>query len=116
MRFGIFLSYNRIHRPSEYTTNIYEERLEQAMEADRLGYEIIWIPEHHMIHFFQVPSVAVLMTQVGLNVQCKVGAMVVLPLYRHPLVTAGEVALVDNILKGRLEIGLGRGAYAYEFE
>jgi flavin-dependent trigonelline monooxygenase, oxygenase component len=116
MRFGIFLSYNRIYPPEHYDTNIYDERLEQAVLADELGYDIIWIPEHHMVHFFQVPSVTTLLTQIGLSVQCKVGAMVVLPLYRHPIITAGEVALVDNLLHGRLEIGLGRGAYAYEFE
>jgi alkanesulfonate monooxygenase SsuD/methylene tetrahydromethanopterin reductase-like flavin-dependent oxidoreductase (luciferase family) len=42
--------------------------------------------------------------------------MVILATYRHPLITAGEIAAVDNILKGRFEVGLGRGAYPYEFE
>jgi alkanesulfonate monooxygenase SsuD/methylene tetrahydromethanopterin reductase-like flavin-dependent oxidoreductase (luciferase family) len=116
MRFGIFLSYQRIYAPEHYERDLFEERLEMAVEADRLGYEILWVPEHHLIHFMQAPSLAVLATQIGLSVECTVGTMVALLTYRHPLVTAGELALLDRVLGGRLELGVGRGAYEYEFE
>jgi alkanesulfonate monooxygenase SsuD/methylene tetrahydromethanopterin reductase-like flavin-dependent oxidoreductase (luciferase family) len=116
LRFGIFLSYQRIHTPEHYHGDLFAEKLREAIEADRLGYEIIWIPEHHLIHFMQVPSVPVLATQIGLNVRCKIGTMVALLTYRHPLISAGELALVDQVLHGRLELGVGRGAYEYEFE
>jgi alkanesulfonate monooxygenase SsuD/methylene tetrahydromethanopterin reductase-like flavin-dependent oxidoreductase (luciferase family) len=117
MRFGIFLSYYRIHEPEHYEgRNLYEEKLREAIEADRLGFDIIWVPEHHLIHLMQAPSATILATQVGLNVGCRVGTMVLLPTYRHPLLSAGEVGLVDNALGGRLEVGLGRGAYEYEFQ
>jgi flavin-dependent trigonelline monooxygenase, oxygenase component len=116
LRFGIFLSYQRIYPPEHYQGDIFAEKLREAVEADRLGYEIIWVPEHHLIHFMQVPSVPVLATQIGLNVGCKVGTMVALLTYRHPLISAGELALVDRVLGGRLELGVGRGAYEYEYE
>jgi flavin-dependent trigonelline monooxygenase, oxygenase component len=117
MRFGIFLAYERVHAPEVYAgANLYDEMLEQAVLADELGFEVIWIPEHHLIHFAQAPSATVLCTQVGLNVRCTVATMVILATYRHPLITAGEIAAVDNILDGRFEVGLGRGAYPYEFE
>ncbi len=117
MRFGIFLAYERTHAPEHYAgSNLYDEMLEQAVLADELGFEVIWIPEHHLIHFAQAPSSTVLCTQIGLNVGCTVASMVILATYRHPLITAGEIAAVDNILHGRFEVGLGRGAYPYEFE
>jgi alkanesulfonate monooxygenase SsuD/methylene tetrahydromethanopterin reductase-like flavin-dependent oxidoreductase (luciferase family) len=116
VKFDIFLSYHRIHEPEHYSTSVIEERLEQAKLADRLGYDCIWVPEHHLIHFMQAPSSALLSTQIGLNVSCDVGQMVNLLNYRHPLITAGEIALTDHILGGRLQLGVGKGAYAYEFE
>jgi alkanesulfonate monooxygenase SsuD/methylene tetrahydromethanopterin reductase-like flavin-dependent oxidoreductase (luciferase family) len=74
------------------------------------------VPEHHLIQFMPVPSTLILATQIGLNVQTRVGTMVSLLNYRHPLITAGEIGLTDQILEGRLELGVGRGAYEYEFE
>lgn len=116
VRFGVFLSYQLIHRPEHYHSDLFADKLAEAIEADRQGFDIIWVPEHHLIHFMQTPSVGVLATQVGLNVKCKLGTMVTLMTYRHPLITAGEMSLLDRVLNGRLEVGVGRGAYAYEFE
>ena len=117
LTFSIFLSYQRIHPPEAYEGQpIYEERLTEAKLADELGYDLLWIPEHHLIHFMQAPSTLLLATQLGLNVRMRVGTMVSLLVYRHPLITAGEIALTDQILGGRLELGVGRGAYEYEFE
>lgn len=115
MEFTIFLSHMRIERPDEYTTGLYEEKLAEAVLADRLGFECIWIPEHHLIHFMQAPSGLLLATHYGSKVSCPIGQMVNLLLYRHPLVTAGEIAQADVLLGGRLQLGVGRGAYDYEF-
>jgi alkanesulfonate monooxygenase SsuD/methylene tetrahydromethanopterin reductase-like flavin-dependent oxidoreductase (luciferase family) len=117
LNFGIFLSYQRIHAPEAYEGQpLHLEKLTEAKLADQLGYDILWVPEHHLIHFMQAPSCMLLATQIGLNVETKVGTMVSLLTYRHPLISAGEIALTDQILGGRLELGVGRGAYEYEFE
>jgi alkanesulfonate monooxygenase SsuD/methylene tetrahydromethanopterin reductase-like flavin-dependent oxidoreductase (luciferase family) len=117
LNFGVFLSYQRILEPSAYAPNgLYQEKLFEATEADRLGYDMIWVPEHHLINFMQAPSTLILATQIGLNIRSRIGTMVSLLNYRHPLITAGEIALTDQILEGRLELGVGRGAYEYEFE
>jgi alkanesulfonate monooxygenase SsuD/methylene tetrahydromethanopterin reductase-like flavin-dependent oxidoreductase (luciferase family) len=117
LTFSIFLSYQRIHPPEAYAgTSLYQEKLVEAKEADELGYDLIWVPEHHLIHFMSAPSTFLLATQIGLNVNIRVGTMVSLLVYRHPLISAGEIALTDQILEGRLELGVGRGAYEYEFE
>ena len=52
----------------------------------------------------------------GTNLVILIGQMVNLLVYRHPLIGAGEIAQADVLLDGRLQLGVGRGAYAYEFE
>jgi alkanesulfonate monooxygenase SsuD/methylene tetrahydromethanopterin reductase-like flavin-dependent oxidoreductase (luciferase family) len=116
VKFDVFMSYHRIHEPEHYQRSVVEERLAEAKLADELGFDCIWVPEHHLIHFMQAPSSSLLSVQIGLNVSCDVGQMVNLLNYRHPLIAAGEVALADHILGGRLQLGVGKGAYAYEFE
>src|SRR4051812_33348526 len=109
LTFSIFLSYQRIHPPEAYQGQpLFEEKLDEAKLADELGYDLLWLPEHHLIHFMQCPSTLLLATQIGLNVKMRVGTMVSLLTYRHPLVTAGEIAVADQILGGRLELGVGR--------
>jgi alkanesulfonate monooxygenase SsuD/methylene tetrahydromethanopterin reductase-like flavin-dependent oxidoreductase (luciferase family) len=117
LSFDVFISYQRIHEPEAYSpTGFYQEKLAEAVAADQLGYDVIWVPEHHLIQFMPAPSTLMLATQIGMRVQTRVGTMVSLLNYRHPLITAGEIGLADQILEGRLELGVGRGAYEYEFE
>jgi flavin-dependent trigonelline monooxygenase, oxygenase component len=115
VEFSIFLSHQRILPAERYTTDLYAEKLEEAKLADRLGFECVWIPEHHLIQFMPVPNSILLAIHYGAHISCPVGQMVNLLLYRHPLVSAGEIALADRVLNGRLQLGLGRGAYDYEF-
>ncbi|MGE3150092.1 MAG: LLM class flavin-dependent oxidoreductase, partial [Pseudorhodoplanes sp.] len=116
MKFSIFLSFTRLHPPEHYKESVYKEKLRQAMVADKCGYHCIWIPEHHLIHKIQVPNGLLACVQIGHHVSCRVGQAVNLITYRHPLITAGEIAEADHILEGRFSVTLGRGAYQYEFE
>lgn len=117
MRFGLFLSCERIHPPEHYEdSSLHEEKVREAVHAARLGYDIVWVPEHHLLHYTQCPSPLILAAVIGRTIDIPVGTMVILLTYRHPLITAGEVALADNLLNGRLEVGVGRGAYEYEFD
>jgi alkanesulfonate monooxygenase SsuD/methylene tetrahydromethanopterin reductase-like flavin-dependent oxidoreductase (luciferase family) len=116
MRISVFLSYQRTGHPDEYDGPPYPEKLAEAKVADAWGVHTIWVPEHHLIHFMQTPSTLLLAAQMGLSTSARIGTMVSLLNYRHPLISAGEIATADHILEGRLELGVGRGAYEYEFE
>jgi flavin-dependent trigonelline monooxygenase, oxygenase component len=116
MRISVFLAYQRTGHPDDYARPPFPEKLAEAKVADAWGAHTIWVPEHHLIHFMQTPSTLLLATQMGLSTSARVGTMVSLLNYRHPLVSAGEIAVADHILEGRLELGVGRGAYEYEFE
>jgi alkanesulfonate monooxygenase SsuD/methylene tetrahydromethanopterin reductase-like flavin-dependent oxidoreductase (luciferase family) len=116
MEFAVFLSHQRIHPPEQYTTSLYAEKRAEAVAAERLGYDMVWVPEHHLIHFMQAPNALMLAMNVGRDLSIRIGTMATLLTLRHPLITAGEIAVADEALEGRLELGVGRGAYEYEFE
>lgn len=97
--------------------HLYREMTEEAKFAEELGYVSISVPEHHFINYLTHPSA--LLTTVHVAAVTKhipiITAVLVLP-FRDMRNLAGEVAQTDCPTGGRLEIGLGRGAFQYEFE
>jgi alkanesulfonate monooxygenase SsuD/methylene tetrahydromethanopterin reductase-like flavin-dependent oxidoreductase (luciferase family) len=116
MDFGVFQAYTEIY-PEQDGTELYQEQLEQAILADQLGYDYVWLPEHHLVHLLKAPNPLLTAVQVGLQTKnIRVGVAVLILPFRHPLLLAGDIALTDRILNGRFDLGVGRGAYRYEFE
>lgn len=93
----------------------FDDLVEQAVLADRLGFRAVSLPEHHLINILLMPSPL----QMAVKIACLtqhveiVTAVAVLPL-RDMRVFAGEVAQADILCDGRLVLGVGRGAFAYE--
>lgn len=113
--FGINLSYGRLV-PDPNSLSLYREMLDLAVLSDRLGFGTIWLLEHHFMFTMQSPSPLLVAAQLSGHVKCRVGTAVCALPYRHPLLQAGEIAAADNILEGRLEVGVGRGAFKSEFD
>ena len=93
----------------------YKNIIEQAILAENLGYVAVSIPEHHLVNLLMMPSplqMAVKLATVTSKINI-VTSVCVLPL--HDMRTfAGEVALADILTDGRLILGVGRGAFAWE--
>ncbi len=96
---------------------VYDDMLNQAVLADRLGFDAVSVTEHHLINCLMMPA--------PLQFAVKIAAMtstikimtsiVVLPL--HDMRSfAGEVVVADIFTEGRLILGVGRGAFKYEME
>ena len=105
---------------SRTLSTLYEQLLDQIVEADRLGFEAFWIGEHHGYltpHLaLACPNPAILLAaaaqrtqRIGLNTAIANIAL------RHPLLLAEDYALVDLLSQGRLGLGIGRGSYPHEF-
>ena len=115
MRFSVFLTFTELD-PARNGDTLFADHLEQAKLADRLGYDAISIPEHPLVHLMKAPHALINAVAIGQHVRCEVGvAVIVLPLH-HPLSLAGQIAAADQALGGRLVVGVGRGAYRYEFD
>ncbi len=96
---------------------VYKDMLDQAVLADRLGFDAVSITEHHLMNVLMMPAPLIFATKIAaMTEQVKImTSIVVLPL--HDMRTyAGEVVVVDIFTEGRLMLGVGRGAFAYEIE
>ncbi|MEA2779426.1 MAG: hypothetical protein QOK29_970 [Rhodospirillaceae bacterium] len=93
----------------------YQDMVEQAVMADRVGYTAVVLPEHHLINILMLPSPL----QMAVKVSCLtkkinlITSVAVLPI-RDMRIFAGEVVQADMLCDGRLMLGVGRGAFAYE--
>ena len=77
----------------------------------------VWTGEHHAMDFTIAPNPLITIAHLAgklKNVQLGTGTIVA-PFW-HPIKLAGEIAMTDIITHGRLEIGIARGAYSYEYE
>ncbi|MCH9037238.1 MAG: LLM class flavin-dependent oxidoreductase [Chloroflexi bacterium] len=116
MTFGVFLSYQQIYE-EQRGQDMYKNMLEMAVLADRVGFDNIWVPEHHLIHYMPAPNALIIAAQVGQHVKrARIGTAVVVLPYHHPLTIAGDITATDNVLEGRFDLGVARGAYKYEFD
>lgn len=107
LKFGIFDHLDRGGRP---LTELYEERLRIAELYDRLGFHAYHLAEHHSTPLGMAPSPSVLLAAIAQRTErLRFGPLVyLLPLY-HPLRLAEEIAMLDHLSQGRLEVGIGRG-------
>ena len=95
----------------------FDNMLEQAVLAEKLGYSTVSIPEHHLVNILMMPSplqMAVKIASITKKINITTG-IAVLPL--HDMRTyAGEVATADILTDGRLILGVGRGAFAWDMK
>jgi probable F420-dependent oxidoreductase len=84
-----------------------------ARRTEALGYSTLFLPDHFEDQLAPVPA---MMAAATATTELKVGALVLGNDYRHPVVLAKELATVDVLSEGRLEIGLGAGWMNTDYE
>lgn len=116
MKFGIFSYLNGPGKLDQYDKFIDEER-ELAVYCDENGYDSIWFTEHHFGHEGnELISNPILM---GADIAARtknirIGQAANVITFWHPLRLAEDVAMLDQLSKGRVEVGLARGLYGRE--
>ena len=115
MEFGTFLL---LQSPSaDPSETIYRRGVEITQAAEELGFANMWLAEHHFSTYGLLSRpLTYALHLANTTKRIRVGtAVIVVPLH-HPLVIAEEIATVDLLSGGRLDVGLGRGYQRYEFE
>ena len=84
-----------------------------ARKAEDLGYSTLFMPDHFGDHLAPMPA---LMAAADATTELRVGALVFDNDYKHPVVLAKEMATIDVLSGGRLEVGLGAGWMASDYE
>lgn len=96
---------------------IASRALELVQLAEQGGFEIAWAAEHHGVELTVAPNPFLILTHWAAHTRrIRLGTAVVVAPYWHPIRLAGEAGLTDLYSGGRLELGLGRGAFQYEFD
>lgn len=94
----------------------YARLLREWRTADDLGYDCIWIAEHRLAGYGFSSTPVVAQAIAGATKQIRIGTAVALLPQRHPIFTAEHWAAVDLLSGGRLNFGIGRGIFSYDFE
>jgi alkanesulfonate monooxygenase SsuD/methylene tetrahydromethanopterin reductase-like flavin-dependent oxidoreductase (luciferase family) len=103
--------------PAKPMEQVAEETLELVQIADEAGFEIAWAVEHHgHEHLIGPNPLMQLVHWANHTRRIRLGTAVLVVPYWHPLRLAGEIAMADLLTGGRLEIGIARGAFQYEFD
>ena len=111
MRFGAHYLTTYVPELDGSGTEFYRRMLEQIQELDTLGYDDVWVTEHHFHEYGgMIPDPATFLSAAATRTsRIHLGiAIVILPLH-NPLKVAESYAMVDVISNGRLEFGIGRG-------
>ncbi|HVN28094.1 MAG TPA: LLM class flavin-dependent oxidoreductase, partial [Candidatus Binataceae bacterium] len=111
MKFDIFYQL-----PAASTQNVqtrYRELIDESIEADRLGFDTVWLAEVHFApRFSTMPTPLLLLAAIAeRTTRLRLGTAVNLMPLHHPLRLAEEIATLDVISGGRVEFGAGRGAF-----
>lgn len=117
MRFGAHYLPTYVAQLDGTFAEFYRRMFEQFEELDALGFDDVWVTEHHFHEYGgSIPDPPVFLAaaaratkRINLGV-----AISVLP-FHNPLQVAESYAMVDVISNGRLELGVGRGSTMAEF-
>lgn len=116
MRFNLVINMERVD-DSVDMQDIVRHITEMVQMADEGGIDIVWAAEHHAIEMTIAPNPFQLLAHFAANTdRIRLGTGVVVAPYWHPIRVAGEAALLDHLSGGRLEFGIGKGAYQREFD
>jgi alkanesulfonate monooxygenase SsuD/methylene tetrahydromethanopterin reductase-like flavin-dependent oxidoreductase (luciferase family) len=123
MRFGLALPHYGFSLPSGEVS--VAEVVAWAERAERLGFDSVWVSDHFFYSFARyggdptpIPSLEPLTTLAAVAAatgRVRIGTLVLCAAFRHPALLAKEVAAIDLLSGGRLDLGLGAGWLAEEF-
>lgn len=113
LAFGIFDHQER--RPDVPLDQQYRERLELLAAADQLGFWGYHLAEHHQSPLCMAPSQSVFLAAAAQHTRrLHLGSLVYLLPFYHPVRLVEEIAMLDNLTGGRLQVGVGKGVSPLE--
>ncbi|WP_425404424.1 LLM class flavin-dependent oxidoreductase [Hwanghaeella sp.] len=116
MEFSLFAHMERLS-PEQSHEELHAEFVSLCKLADEGGMRAIWTGEHHGMEFTIAPNPFLTIVDLAHQTKrVKLGTGTVVAPFWHPIKLAGEAAMTDLVTGGRLEIGIARGAYSFEYE
>lgn len=116
MNYGLWYDFRNPEPWRRPTDTFYNETLEQISQAEALGFDSIWLTEHHFCDDGYTPSPLVLAGAIGAQTQrMRIGTnLMLLPLH-DPVRLAEDAATLSLTTNGRFDLGVGIGYRELEF-
>ncbi len=117
LRFGIVHDFRCPPGSDVPMPRVYAETFEQVVLAEQWGLELCWFTEHHFLEDGYLPNfVPVAGAAAALTTKMRFSTDICLLPFRHPVRLAEDLAILDNISNGRMELGVGMGYAIGEFD
>ena len=94
----------------------YDDRVEQAVWAEKLGFDGVFVAEHAFVDHGKPSSAVILSNFAARTSRLRLGTAVSVLPWHDPVEIAQDFATVDVLSGGRLEFGVGRGLFKCEFD
>jgi alkanesulfonate monooxygenase SsuD/methylene tetrahydromethanopterin reductase-like flavin-dependent oxidoreductase (luciferase family) len=95
---------------------LYGAILDQVQWLDGLGLDLVWFTEHHFVEDGCLPSWIPVASAMTSRTRCvRFSCDICLLPFNHPIRLAEDLAVLDNISNGRVEVGIGMGNAPHEF-
>ncbi len=96
---------------------VYRQELGLAVRAEGLGFDSIWMSEHHFADYQMTPQTPMVLAWLaGQTTRVKFGTMVTVLPWHDPVRVAESFSVLDHLSGGRAILGIGRGLGRVEFE
>lgn len=114
MRFAMF---DQMEKRAVAPGQMLRDRLELLEAADQAGFWCYFKSEHHLTSLDMAPSTSTWLAAIAARTtDLRVGSLVYLLPFHHPLRLLEEITTLDHLSDGRLEVGVGRGISPPEHE
>jgi len=116
LRFGVVHDLRSPPGSDTSLPTIYAEALDQIAMLDQLGLDLVWFTEHHFLDDGHLPNFVPVAGAVAARTsRIRISTDILLAPFAHPIRLAEDLAVLDNLSGGRMELGLGMGYAAHEF-
>jgi len=116
LRIGVAYDFRNPPGSGYSDQEVYAGALEQAAFVDRLGFDQIWLTEHHFVDDGYLPApIAAAGAIAARTSRVRISTDILILPFHHPLRLAEEWAVLDVISGGRMELGVGMGYARHEF-
>ena len=117
MKFAAFTTVAASAGEATDAVGLLDNLRQQAILAEELGFEAIWLGEHHFGPYpvGDIPNPILLGADLAARTsRIRIGQMANIAPWWHPIRLAEDLAILDNMTGGRVEVGFGRGIWPYE--